>query len=277
MNLARQPKLMALMRDNDFRTVFVGIESGEHDVLERAKKGQNTAMPAADAVRIFNSYGFVITTGLIIGFDGETSRSAENMLRMVRETGAFPTLVLPLHALPNTQLAARLRSERRLFGGGMTVKRKDRTDTATTGLNFVTQRPRTEVLRDLARVLEELYDPTNQYERIALTRRQLRPSHKYRPSLGKVFQLLCSFAQFASTIGVNRSTRSHFWRAFAYTMLTKPSAIEQVISQAVLHSSYMVQAQSYIRALREEAADVERVGEAQFNAERLPPEPVAAA
>ena len=199
------------MRDNDFRTVFVGIESGEHEVLERAKKGQNTAMPAPEAVRILNSYGFVITTGLIVGFDGETSESAENMLRMVRETGAFPTLVLPLHALPNTQLAKRLRNERRLFGGGMTVTRKDRTDTATTGLNFVTERPRTEVLRDLARILEELYEPSNQYKRIALTRRQLRPNHKHRPSFGKMLQLVYSFIQFASTIGVSRTTRGYFW------------------------------------------------------------------
>ena len=45
----------------------------------------------------------------------------------------------------------------------------------------------------------------------------------------------------------------------------------------MLHSSYAVQAQSYIRALREEAAEVEKIGEAKFNAERLESAPVAAA
>ncbi len=52
MNLARLPKILALMRDNDFRYVFMGIESGDEAVLERTHKGQNTAMPPAEAVRI---------------------------------------------------------------------------------------------------------------------------------------------------------------------------------------------------------------------------------
>ncbi|MCZ7687656.1 MAG: radical SAM protein [Sandaracinaceae bacterium] len=166
MNLARQPRLLELMRDNDFRYVFMGIESGDPAVLNKTKKGQNTAMPAAEAVRVVNSYGIVVNTGLILGFDGETGAAAEKMLQMVQQTGAFPTLVLPLHALPGTQLARRLASEQRLFRGGVVMNTDERTDTATTGLNFVTSRPRAEVLRDLAGVLEQLYQAENHYARV---------------------------------------------------------------------------------------------------------------
>ncbi len=143
MNLARLPRLLELMRDNDFRYVFMGIESGDEEVLARTKKGQNTALPAAEVVRILNSYGIVVNTGLILGFDGESDHTARNMLAMVQRSGAFPTLVLPLHALPNTQLSQRLRREGRLFREGVIeIVDGDRTDTATTGLNFVTERPR---------------------------------------------------------------------------------------------------------------------------------------
>ena len=53
---------------------------------------------------------------------------------IARRVRAFPTLVLPLHALPNTQLARRLKSEGRLFDGSLVVQDEDRTDTATVSL-----------------------------------------------------------------------------------------------------------------------------------------------
>lgn len=271
MNLARLPKILELMRQNDFRYVFVGIESGEEEVLERTKKGQNTAMSAVEAVRIFNAHGLIINTGLILGFDGESEKSAAQMLKMVQTTGAFPSLVLPLHAIPSTQLAARLKREGRLFEGGVKIEATDRTDTATTGLNFVTDRPRANILRDLANVLESLYTPKNQYERIALTARQLKPNHRYKPSLAKTLEMGLTFTRIARTVGMNPATRGHFWPALVRTVLTNPSAIEMVVGQSVFHINYAAQAKSYVKAVREQVAQVEAMGEAAFNASRLPP------
>ena len=57
MNLARQPRILELMRENDFRYVFMGIESGDEEALKSTKKGQNTAMSPAEVVRTVNSYG----------------------------------------------------------------------------------------------------------------------------------------------------------------------------------------------------------------------------
>jgi radical SAM superfamily enzyme YgiQ (UPF0313 family) len=269
MNLARQEKLLRLMRDNDFRYVFVGIESGEAEVLDRAKKGQNTAMPVEKAVQTFNAHGLIVNTGLILGFDGESARSGARMLEMVQKTGAFPSLVLPLHALPGTQLARRLAREGRLFGGSIVVGNADRTDTATTGLNFVTGRPRTDILEDLASVLELLYEPRHHYARTALVARQLRPGHKYRPDAAKTVQLARTFLRIARSIGLDPATRRHFWTALVRTLFTNPGALEMVVGQAVFQANYAAQARSYVRALREQVADVRRVGETAFNAARL--------
>lgn len=266
MNLARLPRVLELMRDNDFRYVFMGIESGDEAVLERTHKGQNTALPAAEAVRIVNSYGIVVNTGLILGFDGESCGSADAMLDMVQKTGAFPTLVLPLHALPNTQLSRRLEREGRLFRGGViSVSDEDRTDTATTGLNFVTERPRAEVLRELAGVLEQLYRPANHYARVALTTRQLRTARKFRPPLRKLLRMAGGLGHIVRHIGLERESARHFWPSVLRAAVTNPGALEMVLGQAVMNANYARQSESYVAALRAQVRQVEAIGEEEFN------------
>lgn len=266
MNVARLPRILGLMRDNDFRYVFMGIESGDEEVLNRTHKGQNTAMPAAEAVKTLNGYGISVNTGLILGFDGENDRTAQNMLSMVQRTGAFPTLVLPLHALPNTNLTKRLEREGRLFKKGVIeIVDGDRTDTATTGLNFMTERPRAAILRDLADVLERLYEPENHYARVALTTRQLKTARKFLPPLGKLPQLVRAFAGIVRQIGLDPQVAPHFWRSLARAALTNPGALEMVLATSAMNASYARQSKSYVKALREQIAHVEKVGEAELN------------
>ncbi|MHB8417635.1 MAG: B12-binding domain-containing radical SAM protein [Myxococcales bacterium] len=265
MNLARLPRILGLMRDNDFRYVFMGIESADEEVLNRTKKGQNTATPAAEAVKTINSYGIVVNTGLILGFDGEGDRTAKAMLEMVQKTGVFPTLVLPLHALPNTQLSKRLEREGRLFREGVIeIVDGDRTDTATTGLNFVTDRPRAEILRDLADVLERLYQPENHHARVALTMRQLETARKFLPPLRKLPQFARAFAGIVRQVGL-RKGGLHFWKSLLRAAVTNPGALEMVLGSSAMNASYARQSKSYVEALRKQIAHVESVGEAAFN------------
>jgi radical SAM superfamily enzyme YgiQ (UPF0313 family) len=273
LNLARQPEILALMRDNDFRYVFMGIESGDEDALNQTKKGQNTAMRPEDAVRVVNAHGMVVNTGLILGFDGERPGAARKMLEMVQRTGAFPTLVLPLHALPGTKLAQRLAREGRLFQGGIALETDERTDTATTGLNFVTARPRAEVMGDLAHVLESLYGPRAHYERVALITRQLRARRRFVPSARKSAQLARSFLRIVRSLHADPETERLFWRALARALVRNPAAVEIVVGQAVLNLNYAKQSRSYVSALRQQIAEVERVGEAELNRRMLAPPP----
>jgi len=268
MNLARQPRLLELMRDNDFRYVFMGIESGDPDALKQTKKGQNTAMPPEEAVRIVNSYGLIVNTGLILGFDAERPDAAELMLEMVQRTGVFPTLVLPLHALPNTALARRLAKEGRLFER-FSMDSDERTDTATTGLNFRTARPRVEVMEDLIRVLDELYQPATHFARTRRIIEQLETDYKFRPSLPKLLQLSGAFVRILRMMSADREALGYFLRSLAMALATNPGALQAVIGQAVMNANYAEQSRSYIKALRAEIAEVEAVGEAAFNDHRV--------
>jgi len=124
---------------------------------------------------------------------------------MVQETGAFPSLVLPLHALPSTQLSKRLAAEGRLFAEGELLMNTDeRTDTATTGLNFVTSRPRWRSCAIWRGCWKELYQPKKHYQRIDRTASWLVPSGKHKPSLRKLLQLSRSFARIATSIGLDK-------------------------------------------------------------------------
>ena len=281
-NLANDPELLGLMRDNDFRYLFVGIESADDDVLANAQKGQNNTVTPAEAVKTFNAHGMIVNTGIILGFDGESDKSAQNILDMVQGTGAFPTLVLPLHALPSTTLSKRLAAEGRLFAEGELLMNTDeRTDTATTGLNFVTSRPRVEIMRDLARVLTELYRPHKHYQRIDRTASWLVPAAKHKPSLRKLLQLSKSFARIATSIGVDKDVGPLFWKMLAKVAVTNPMAMEMAIGSAVMHYNYREQSKSYISALQEQIAYVEQMGESEYNqkmiARRRSAEPVRAA
>lgn len=268
MNLARQPRLLELMRDNDFRYVFMGIESGDPDALNQTKKGQNTAMPAEEAVRIVNSYGIIVNTGLILGFDGEGVDAADKMLEMVRRTGVFPTLVLPLHALPNTELSRRLAREGRLYGR-FAMESDERTDTATTGLNFRTARPRVQVIEDLIRVLDELYKPANHFARTTLITQQLQTAYKFRPGLPKLARLAGAFLRIARIMNADREAQPFFWMSLALAAATNPGALQAVIGQAVMNANYSEQSRSYIAALREQITQVEDMGEEAFDSYML--------
>jgi radical SAM superfamily enzyme YgiQ (UPF0313 family) len=223
-------------------------------------------MPAAEVVKTLNSYGIAVNTGLILGFDGESDKAAEKMLAVVEGTGAFPTLVLPLHALPGTRLTERLEREGRLFKKGVIpIVDGDRTDTATTGLNFATARPRADILRDLVGVLEKLYQPRNHYARVALTTRQLRTARKFFPPARKLPQLLRAFGGLVRQIGLDRQAGPYFWKSLVRAAVTNPGALEMVLATTAMNSSYERQSRSYVEALRQQIAYVDRVGEAEVN------------
>ncbi len=77
-NLADDDELLQIMKDVDFRMVFIGIESPEDDVLEKAYKKINLNRSIVEATRKISSYGMVVNGGFIIGFG-----LAENCLRLL--------------------------------------------------------------------------------------------------------------------------------------------------------------------------------------------------
>ena len=106
------------MREAYFHTVFVGIETPDEEALRGMVKDQNLRMPILDAVGILNSYGIEVVSGIIMGLDQDTERTADDILAFI-EAAKIPMLTINLlYALPKTPLWRRLEKEGRILSDG---------------------------------------------------------------------------------------------------------------------------------------------------------------
>ncbi|MCW5744751.1 MAG: B12-binding domain-containing radical SAM protein [Alphaproteobacteria bacterium] len=173
-NLADDAQLLQMMRDANFFVVFVGIESPDTATLVSAQKKQNTRRSLAESVHRIYAAGMFVTAGFIIGFDTEQTNVADGMVDCIEATSIPWCMVGLLTALPNTQLTRRLEKEGRLlhdvWGGS-------EADQCTGGLNFVTLRPKREVLADYRAVLQRVYEPAAFFARVRHVGRVLRRSN----------------------------------------------------------------------------------------------------
>ena len=168
-NLADDDELLKLMRQANFFTIFVGIESPDGDTLVSMQKKQNTRRELADSVHKIYRAGMFVNAGFILGFDSEKGSVAEAMIDCIEATAIPFAMVGLLYALPTTQLTRRLAREGRLFATADSVQLADAAgagDQCTAGLNFATLRPRRDILADYRRVLASIYEPTAYYGRV---------------------------------------------------------------------------------------------------------------
>jgi radical SAM superfamily enzyme YgiQ (UPF0313 family) len=167
-NMADDDALLALMRDANFFTVFVGIESPDTDTLVSMQKKQNTRRSLEVSVHKIYRAGMFVNAGFILGFDSERNAVAHAMIECIEATAIPLCMVGLLYALPNTQLTRRLAKEERLFALAYTdrMAAQGGGDQCTSGLNFTTARPRRDILADYRRVLERVYDPAAYFGRV---------------------------------------------------------------------------------------------------------------
>ncbi len=231
MNVADDAALLAMMQAANFCLIFVGIESPDTDTLIAASKKQNTRRSLAESThRIYNA-GMVVIAGFIVGFDTEKGSVASGMIECIEDTGIPVCMAGLLTALPNTQLTRRLVKEERLLPF-TAPDVNDLGDQCSAGLNFITLRPRRDILLDYKNVVQSIYEPASYFRRVRTVARLLR-----RPKLpvkfnGKLaLHELTFLVKLMWYMTVTRpALRKHFWGAFFDTAWHNPSALESVIA-----------------------------------------------
>ena len=224
LNMAQSPKLLELMREAYFCTVFCGIETPEPEALKAISKDQNLSIPILDAIKILNRYGMEVVSGIIIGFDTDTPQTADHILEFIR-VSQIPMLTINLlYALPKTPLWRRLEAENRLiFDEGR-----------ESNIEFLM--PYNEVLDLWRRCITEAYEPQFLYDRFAYQcehtypNRISVPNSPARLSKENIFQGLRIMKNLFFQVGLLSDYRDTFWK-FAMPMLKKGRV------QSVIHTS----------------------------------------
>ncbi|NOY07946.1 MAG: B12-binding domain-containing radical SAM protein [Spirochaetes bacterium] len=266
MNLIDDNELLQLMEDVDFRFVFLGIETPEENILKSINKKVNLNKSIVNAVKKISSYGMVVNGGFIIGFDNESDKTAENMIKCIQDSGISMAMVGKLYALPNTQLKRRLKIEGRLFENGSTLRdTSTQIDQMSSSLNFITSRLRADVLRDYVNVIKYIYDPGNYYKRVTYTGLNLKPANKYKPDIMRALKTMESFLKLCKKAGFNKTTGWLYWKMLFTVLLKNPKAIEAAVNLAAMYLHFNKQAEFSIELTNKEINNIESFGEDKYN------------
>lgn len=226
LNIAKNERVLALMRDAGFQVVFCGIETPEPEALRSMSKDQNLRMPILEAVRKLNDYGLEVVSGIILGLDTDTPATADHVIAFI-EASQIPMLTINiLYALPRTPLWDRLAAAGRIRSDGGRES------------NVVFRLPEETVIDMWRRAIGAAYAPEAIYRRFAhnlthtFARRPAYPRNPRRASGRNVVSGLALLGRIVWRIGVRGDYRRTFWRV-AGTALRR-GQLEELIQAAVV-------------------------------------------
>jgi hopanoid C-2 methylase len=221
LNLAQSPRLLEMMREAYFCTVFCGIETPEPNALRAISKTHNLSMPILEAVETLNRYGMEVVSGIIFGFDTDTQETVDYILQFVRQSH-IPMLTMNLlYALPKTPLWERLQAAKRI------VSEEGR----ESNIDFLM--PYEQVVEMWHRCMSIAYEPEFLYKRFVYQcehtypNRIKVPNSPARTSPDKVRRGLTMLAKILLRVGLFSNYRQTFWQMASPAL--KEAKIERII------------------------------------------------
>ncbi|HXI22219.1 MAG TPA: DUF4070 domain-containing protein, partial [Gemmatimonadales bacterium] len=115
LNVAQDDELLALMKQANFTTIFVGIESPRAASLLETKKTQNTREDIVTSVHRIQAAGIEVMAGMIVGFDHDDPSIFEEQFQFIQQARIPISMTGMLNAVPKTPLHERLKKAGRLI------------------------------------------------------------------------------------------------------------------------------------------------------------------
>ena len=218
LNLAQQTRLLEMMREAHFTTVFCGIETPEPEALRAMRKQQNLRQPMVEAVRKLNSFGIEVVAGIILGLDTDSSATTDSILTFIRESQIPMLTINLLYALPRTPLYERLQAAGRLESDPRRAS------------NVVFRLPEEEVIGMWSRCVAQAYEPANLYRRFAYQTEATFPNRLWPRREVKASQVAFGMRVLARVlwqVGWRADYRPAFWEVAG--PLLRAGRIEEVI------------------------------------------------
>jgi radical SAM superfamily enzyme YgiQ (UPF0313 family) len=216
------------MKQANFATIFVGIESPRAASLAESNKAQNLREDILTAVHRVQAAGIQVMAGMIVGFDSDDTSIFEEQFRFIQDARIPISMTGMLNAMPKTPLHARLRAAGRLIAesvGDQFVF----TNIVPHGMS------RVELYEGYRRLLRRLYAYGNYRRRAmalllnkgALLQSRLLPGGE---DLGVLLRMAWSCVLRASP------RRAWFTLSLiAETALRRPTALRDAVTLALMH------------------------------------------
>jgi len=172
-SLADDEELLCLLADAGCAQLLIGLESPGRRGLEGLETKANWKAGRADgyldAIARIQRHGVTVNGCFILGLDGQTAESFDDIIRFVRESGLYEVQVTLQTPFPGTPLYPRMRAEERLLEPGAWEK---------CTLFDVTFKPQSMGVEELRRrfhaLVADLYSPEAIRSRRAAFARQLK-------------------------------------------------------------------------------------------------------
>jgi radical SAM superfamily enzyme YgiQ (UPF0313 family) len=116
LDIAKDGKLLDLMKESGCIGVFLGIESFGEDSLADANKRQNKIENYKAAVASIRKKGIAVMAGFIAGFDHDTPESIEEMSDRIMETGIDVPFLSIMTPFRGTSIYESLKQNGRILG-----------------------------------------------------------------------------------------------------------------------------------------------------------------
>jgi len=222
-NIADDEKLMDMMVDAGFSSVFVGIESPNKASLEECNKSQNSNCDLIDSIKKIQAKGMQVQGGFIVGFDNDGPSIFEEMVELIQKSGVVTAMVGKLQAPPKTSLWERLKKENRIIGG-ITG------DNADGSTNIVTKMDIKILHEGYKKILQDIYSPKAFVSRVITFLKNYGES-KVKPYIE--FQYVLAVPRAIFYLGIIGKDRKQFWKLFFWALFRKPKFFPLAITFAI--------------------------------------------
>ncbi len=223
LNLAEDPELLQGMREANFTSVFLGIETPVTESLKETTKFQNLRKDLLESVRLIQSYGIEVMAGFIVGFDNDPPDVFDRQIQFIRDAAIPLSMVGLLNALPNTQLWRRLKQEGRLI-------KESLGNNTLFDLNFIPRMDAEELLAGYRRVLQTIYSPEEYFARALAFLSQLGKGARTPLVLSDMLAAIRSVWRQ----GLRSNYRKEYWKFILQTAQRHRQQLDKAFSLAIM-------------------------------------------
>lgn len=246
-NLADDQKLVEMMVEAGFDTVFIGIETPNEASLAESGKLQNQSRDLVEDVKRLQRAGLEVQGGFIVGFDSDTPTIFQRQIDFIQRSGIVTAMVGLLQALPGTRLYERLKNEGRLLCHSTG-------DNVSASTNIIPAMNPEALQEGYRFILRTIYSPERYYQRMKAFLQNYRPGQA-RSALSFHYKL--AFFHCLYRVGILGRERLHFWKVMLWTLFTRPRLFRNAITLAIYGHHFQTICRRHILRQHDHAAEGE--------------------